>query len=306
MSEIADKIREGIKQFGYKFSTVAIKHLPELQEAVRKLIRQGLVDKQLHQNWDFYQETRADLPAAKTIIIVAMPQPINRFWFQWRGASYSADIPPTYFAEPEQARIEAILNDVLQPAGYKLAKARVALKTLAVRSGLARYGRNNISYIAGMGSFYRLVAFYTDCPCEEDNWQEAKMMKACAKCSLCRESCPTGIIPNDRFLIHAEHCLSQFNEAESNFPDWIKPDWHNALIGCLRCQLVCPVNKPNLGKIAPGSTFSEEETALILKKLPLEKMASQTRQKLSRLVDEEIYPVMARNLNALIAKQGQR
>lgn len=303
MSEIVDKIREGMKQFGYKFKTVSIKHLPEVQEAVGELVRQGLLNKRLHETWHFYLETNKNLPEAKTIVIVAMPQSITRVWFKWQGITYSADIPPTYFTEADESRVEDILSNVLETAGCKIVKAHLALKTLAVRSGLARYGRNNISYMPGMGSFCRLVAFYTDCPCEEDNWQESKAMKACDNCSLCRENCPVGSIPNDRFLIHAEHCLTRFNEMEPDFPNWIKPDWHNALIGCLRCQVVCPVNKPHLGKIATGPTFSEEETGLILNRVSVEKLAHQTRQKLERMVYDEIYPVMARNLSALIEKQ---
>jgi epoxyqueuosine reductase len=303
MSEIVDKIREGMKQFGYKFKTVSIKHLPEVQEAVGKLVRQGLLNKRLHETWHFYLETNKNLPEAKTIVIVAMPQPITRVWFKWQGITYSADIPPTYFTEADESRVEDILSNVLETTGCKIVKAHLALKTLAVRSGLARYGRNNISYIPRMGSFCRLIAFYTDYPCEEDNWQESKAMKACENCSLCRENCPVGSIPNDCFLIHAEHCLTRFNEMEPDFPDWIKPDWHNALIGCLRCQVVCPVNKPHLGKIATGPTFSEEETGLILNRVSVEKLAHQTRQKLERMVYDEIYPVMARNLSALIEKQ---
>jgi epoxyqueuosine reductase len=38
------------------------------------------------------------------------------------------------------------------------------LKRLAVRSGLARYGRNNVTYVEGMGSFLELSASLTDMP----------------------------------------------------------------------------------------------------------------------------------------------
>jgi epoxyqueuosine reductase len=300
MDAIVPRITDEMKQHRYKFSTVSIKHLSEIQDAVGKLIRQGMISEQLHRTWHFYLDTNKNLLEAKTIIVVAMPQSITRVWFKWQGIDYPADIPPTYFTQLDDSRAENILNGILGISGYKIAKARLALKTLAVRSGLAKYGRNNISYVPRMGSFFRLIAFYTDYPCEEDNWQEVIMMKGCEKCSLCRENCPTGSIPTDRFLIHAEDCLSQSNEAESDFPQWIQPEWHNALIGCMRCQLVCPVNKKLLNRIATGPTFSEEETDLILKGTLVEKLGSETRQKLDKMVHDEIYPVMARNLRALI------
>ena len=195
MNEITYKIQEEMKRFDYKARTVSIIHLSEVQEAVAKLIRQGLVNKQLHEKWHFYLDTNKDLPEAKTIVIVAIPQSITRVRFEWQGIIYPAEIAPNYITKTDESHVEKILNNVLETADYKIVKAHLALKTLAVRSGLARYGRNNISYVPGMGSFLRLVAFYTDCPCEEDNWQEAKAMDACENCSLCRENCPTGSIP---------------------------------------------------------------------------------------------------------------
>jgi epoxyqueuosine reductase len=304
MNGIITQIEEGMKQFGYKAKTVSITHLPELQEEVGKLVRQGMISERLHSTWHFYLQTNKNLPEAKTIVIVAMPQPITRVWFKYKGISYPADIPPDHFGKKvKESRAEEILNNVLKTTGYKIAKAHLALKTLAVRSGLAAYGRNNITYVSGMGSLCMLVAFYTDWSCEEDNWQESKVMVDCENCPLCRENCPTGSIPIDRFLIHAENCLGFLQEREPDVPYWVQfqPDWHNALIGCMRCQFVCPVNKPYLNKIETGPSFSEEETSLILNKTPWERLSSETRLKLEFF--DGIYPFIATNLSALIEKQ---
>ena len=303
MANVLGQISYAMSQCGYKAQTVSITHLPEVQEAVGKLVRQGLLNKQLHEKWHFYLKTNENLPEAKTIIVVAIPQPLTRLRFEWQGMTYPADIPPTYFTKADDSRAEVILKSVLETAGYKITKAHLALKTLAVRSGLARYGKNNISYVPGMGSFCQLVAFYSDCPCEKDNWQESEAMGACENCLLCLESCPTGSITVDRFLIHAENCLGSLNERESDLPYWVQlqPDWRNALIGCMRCQFVCPVDKPYLHKIVAGPSFSEQETGLILNKIPWEKLSPKTRQKLDDVYG--VYPLLARNLSALIEKQ---
>jgi epoxyqueuosine reductase len=248
-------------------------------------------------------DTNKDLPEAKTIIIVAIPQPITRVRFGWQGIVHPAEIAPNYINRADESHVEEFLNSILRVAGYNVVKAHLALKTLAVRGGLAQYGKNNIIYVSGMGSFLRLIAFYTDCPCEEDNWQEVKVMKDCENCSLCRENCPTGSIPDDRFLIHAENCLGSLNEREPDFPYWVhyQPDWPNALIGCMRCQFVCPANKPYTQKIVAGPHFSEEETGLILSKTPLETWPPETRHKL--VFAERNYPLLGSNLSALIEKQ---
>jgi epoxyqueuosine reductase len=304
LSEIAHRMQERMKQSGYKVKIVSIVHLSEIQDSVGKLVRQGLINKQLHERWHFYLNTNINLPEAEKIIIVAIPQPITRLRFEWQGIVYPAEIAPNYIVTVDESRAEEILNNILNPSGYRVVKAHLALKTLAVRSGLARYGRNNINYIPGMGSFCRLVAFYTDYPFEEDNWHEPRAMKACENCSLCRENCPTGSITVDRFLIHAEKCLGFLNEIEPDYPYWVQlqPDWQNAFIGCMRCQFICPVNKPYLRNIAEGTPFSEEETDLILNKMSWEKLSPETRYKLG--ISEGIYPLLPRNLSALMKKQS--
>ena len=210
---------------------------------------------------------------------------------------------PSYFNEVDESRAAKILNAVLAFEGCRIVKAHLALKTLAVRSGLAEYGRNNISYVPGMGSFLRLIAFYTDYTFEEDDWQESKVMKACEICSLCRDNCPTGSISAERFLIHAEDCLGSLNEREPEAPYWVRlqPDWQNAFIGCMRCQFICPVDKPYLCRIVEGSSFSEEETGLVLNNTHLENLSSETRQKLGN-PHPNLYKRLAPNLNALIEK----
>ena len=238
------KIREALKPCGYKVKTVSIAHLPEIQESVATLIRQRLINKRLADKWHFYRTPNTELPEAKTIIIAALPQAVTRLTFTWQGRDYPAEVAPGYFSAADEARAAEILNQVLGDGGYKISKARLPLKTLAVRSGLAKFGKNNLAYVPGMGSFCRLIAFYSDAPCEEDNWQESAAINICEKCTLCLENCPNGNIDAERFLIHAENCLGFLNEIEPDFPYWVQyqPDRLNAFVGCMRCQSACPVD----------------------------------------------------------------
>jgi epoxyqueuosine reductase len=304
MDDIFGNMQVAMKQLDYEARTVSIVHLSEVQEAVGNLIRRGFVNEGLHRRWHFHLDTDKSLPEARTIIIAAMPSPLTRIWFKHKGIAYPADIPPDHFGRrAKESRAREALSGVLRTAGYKIAQAHLALKTLAVRSGLAAYGRNNIAYVSGMGSLCMLVAFYTDWPCEEDNWQELKAMEACDTCSLCRENCPTGSIPADRFLIRAENCLGSLQEMKPDFPCWVRlqPGWHNALTGCMACQFVCPMNKPYLQRIVSGPAFSEDETSQILNGTPWEGLSPETRLRLE--LPPGIYPFLARNLGALIEKQ---
>jgi epoxyqueuosine reductase len=307
MAGIFEKALQELKRNGYKAKVVSITHLDELREDIDKFHRQGLLDKQLSDRYlRFYYSKPEDLPEATAIFIVAMAQPITRTRFKWHNTTYNMDIPPTYIRKIDDEHVKEILVSVLKPVGYGLTRARLPLKTLAVRSGLAQYGRNNITYVPGFGSFYRLIAFYSDYPCDDDNWQELKVMRGCVNCFKCLENCPTQCISTDRFLIHAENCLTYLNESESEFPVWVNPLWHNAIIGCIRCQLVCPTNKAQIKKVINGPQFSEKETELILQKTPLDKLPKITRENISSISGDDWYEVFPRNLNVLIKRREFR
>jgi len=139
-------------------------------------------------------------------------------------------------------------------------------KTLAAHTGLVEYGRNNITYVPGFGSFHRLTSFFTNRELPDD-WQEVKLMERCAECGACHKACPTEAIADDRFLLHAELCLTYHNEmpAETPFPDYVSEDMHNAVVGCMICQRVCPANNKVKDWMVHCHEFSEEETLFLAK-----------------------------------------
>jgi epoxyqueuosine reductase len=187
--------------------------------------------------------------------------------------------------------------------GFRLEKKRLPEKLLAVRSGLARYGKNNITYVPGMGSFHRPAVFVSDMPCDKDSWGELKRLKACAECTACVDACPTGAIVSHRFLVHAERCITFHNERSYEFPEWLDPAWHNSLVGCMICQNVCPMDQKFLNWQEDGATFSEEETAFFLNGVPQEKMPDKTIAKLQKLSMMEYANVFGRNLQAVLENQ---
>jgi epoxyqueuosine reductase len=291
---------------GFKARSVSIQRLAEVKEDIEKLKRQGLPDKHLAEVYlQFDYDVTASLPGVQSLLIIAIPQPMTRATFSWRNKVYTGDIPPTYIGKTDDARVKDTLTTIIGP-DFKLVRVSLPVKTLAVKSGLAQYGKNNITYVPGFGSYHRLVAFATDRSWQEDSWNESKMMKICEACNKCRENCPTHCIPADRFLLHAENCLTWHNEREDIFVNWIKPEWHHMLIGCMRCQLVCPVNRDQLNKIVPGVAFSEEETARLLQKTPWNTLSDEIRRKLTEIAMDDSYEVLARNLEVLIKAQDLR
>jgi epoxyqueuosine reductase len=286
----------------YKISVVSTRHLPELQQEIEERLNQGLLNKQLYQ--EYLSMLRFALPekltGAQSLIVVAVPRPQTQATFNWNGKSRPLLIPPTYTAFDEtRNEVESLLAEALGREGYKVARSTLPLKLLAVRSGLAEYGRNNICYVAGLGSFFQPVAVYSDMPCEKDRWQNAKMMASCQKCQLCRKACPTGAISSDRFLLRAERCITYHNERKGDipFPDWIKRSWHNCLVGCLHCQRACPENRHFVQWIGEAVEFNEEETRLLIKGVLREQLSTPMTNKLKQLGLIDYLENLPRNLS---------
>jgi len=288
-----------------KFRVVSTSRLPELKAEIETRRRQGQFDSEFAATYldRFKFAPPEELKDAKSLLVVAMPRPTTKGIFHWKGKKHAFILPPTYTAYDEKRlHIEHLVAEAVGGEGYRIATPQVPLKLLAIRSGLADYGRNNIAYVKGMGSFMRLTAVYTDDPLEGDSWQQAKAMDACENCELCRRACPTGAISPDRFLLHAERCLTFHNEKEGKipFPAWVKPEWHNAIVGCIRCQAACPENKPYLNKVGETAEFTEEETKLLLAGTPTAQLPPDTLAKMKTLSLLDYSSELPRNLGALL------
>jgi epoxyqueuosine reductase len=296
-----------LETLGRKVGVVPTRRLHDLHEDIEARHRDGLFDEEFYDErlTSFEWAPPDTLPQAQSIIVVAVPDPQRRITFTWHGEAVPAIVPPTYLHwQQVDKRVEEALAETLAPEGYHVALANLPKKLTAVRSGLAAYGRNNVTYVPGMGSFHRLVILWSDLPCEEDSWHDLRKMEACEKCQACQRACPTGAIDLDRFLLHAERCLTFLNEKplEVPFPDWVEPSWHNCLVGCLHCQRVCPENKDVKDWIEGDEVFTEEETALLLEETAADQLPPETSGKLERLDLVELLEVFPRNLSALLTR----
>lgn len=302
------KLFSQLTEQGYQGRIVSIEHLADLHAEIDGRHKQGVLDPELYETYlsEFAFRPPDTLPEAKSIIVVAAPQPRVRVTFGWDGGPVHTDIPPTYGERKKDRHFRELLAQVLEPAGYRIAKARLPKKLLATRCGLAAYGKNNITYVSGLGSFHGLVAVYSDVPVSEDHWQEPKMMERCENCSACQRHCPAGAIAAYRFLLHAERCITFHNEkpVDVPFPAWLDPAWHNCLVGCLHCQRVCPENREVWPWVEEGAEFSAEETALLLEGHPFDQLPEGTAEKLERLDIEWHTKLLPRNLKALLDQRG--
>jgi epoxyqueuosine reductase len=304
MASMMESLTSEFDALHASYRTVSVAHVEELKEELQHWKQGGIIGKRFYeQNYGFFEFGIPKMPIQpQSIIIIAIPQGIISLAWHHHSKTYQVVLPPTYRFSSVRARCLDLLIKVFQGEGCSAMRAALPVKLLAVRSGLGKYGRNNLCYVEGMGSFARLEAFYTDYVFPNDDWQEKKPLERCARCTLCMNACPTRCIPSERFLVHADQCLTYFNEFEDPFPPWVKPRWHNALVGCLRCQEVCPENRAVVHPREEGVTFSETETDLILQGTPKEQLPPGLVSKLQGLNMDEYIPVLPRNLGVLIKK----
>jgi epoxyqueuosine reductase len=251
----------------------------------------------------------------RSLIVIAASSPPRLVTFDLGDRQIEAVIPPTYVSSEIRSRDLEVLSGVLQPAGYDVRRVTLPAKMLAVRVGLAEYGRNGLAYVEGLGSFVRLDVFGTDAPLVDDAEAAAASallerlpvpprMRRCLACAWCYHACPTTCIDPGGDRIDPLRCLTYSNEHEGGWPDGLRPDAHNSLVGCMSCQMGCRVNLERGYLLAPvpAARFDWEETAIILEDLPQEKLPEPLRSKLDALDLAEYSPVLGRNLRALAGR----
>jgi epoxyqueuosine reductase len=261
----------------------------------------------------------------RSLVIAAVGRPLTQANLTWRGETRTIVVPPHYAGYAAVPRaMAARVDELLRPAGFRAAHCEPPLKTLATGAGLARYGRNNVTYVPGLGSWLQLGACVSDAPPPEGaEWGDPQVLDRCERCSACLRACPTQAIGGERFVLHTERCLTFHNESRDPLPEWIDPGAHHTAVGCLRCQQACPENvRVELVQAAP-EWFDEEETAAILAAEHLAADASAdsvgeaaaeqwpgvadaTREKLARCGLDYSPKVIARNIRVLLEGQPRR
>lgn len=297
----------------YAYSNISVRHFDELLANINTLDQEGkLSDHAVYRRYLEHVKYRMPegFPDVQSIIIMAvfnMPMFVD---FYLNDRIHEIMVPPQYYDDgiTEEDLRSTVLNDIIRNPRCKLERARhVSLKLMAVRSGLGKYGRNNICYVDGMGSLLRLCAYFTDYQFGMDNWREIRMMDVCEDCGICISECPTKCLSEKDFVIDAGRCLTLYNEIEGEFPEWIDPQAHNTLMGCMRCQLPCPANQEALRRSGRFEDVTEEETKKILAGRYDEELVNSLSRKLRMFSPDDaqdVLPLLQRNLGVLLLKTG--
>jgi len=300
---LAEALSFALEAAGCRHRLVPVQVAEELRETITGLRAEGLLAEEIYRQYEDYWDFTppVTVPEPQTVIVVAWASLPVRVRFHLDTGPLEAVVPPTYISSAGRARCLEAARTILRPAGHAVDWTTLPVKLLAVRAGLAQYGRNNLAYVTGLGSFARLGALCTDADLGAVKYETkaSMLMSCCPPCRNCHHVCPTGCIPHAGTVIDAGRCLSQANENEGDWPDWVPARSHNSLVGCMRCQEACPANRYYLRREELVAEFDRQETALILEGRPAEELPPELRKRLAELDLDGYSTVLGRNLRAL-------
>ena len=301
-NQIYRQISESLIRMGAKTAIISIDNLSKIQRLFTDIIDVRPYSIEFYEMYlkRLKEDNSTVFPDAKSIIIIVYPQQITGVNFNYNGRAIEIIIPPTYIYKDAENNIRSLLQKILSGYGYLLKNSTLPGKFTTVLSGLGKYGRNNLCYIKGMGSFNTPLIYLSDLPVEETQLSEISLASSCKNCKRCIDICPTGAINRDSFIINPEICITYFNENELELPDWILTKWQNTLVGCMLCQRICPMNKKLLNNINRSINFTEADTDLILQNTEFKDLPQSIKDKLTQLCLESYYEIIPRNLRILI------
>lgn len=262
-------LKQWADERGYKVAWGEIGLLAQVRADVLRRREIGQIDSEFFdERLRWVGAPEPDRSAFQSVILIAIRRPAHAIEFQFDSGVMQAIAPPTYV--DYDRTLERVRQDLAQSAlwGLRVEPARTSFKTLASLLGLARFGRNNLAYVDGFGSYCELVAVITDAVLPAAGAQPRDMLEtilpACRKCRLCLDACPTSAIGAERVLLKAERCVTRFNEVPGAVPDGIPVTQSDCLLGCMECQTVCPYNRGKLETVVSGVSFTKEETSALL------------------------------------------
>lgn len=205
-------------------------------------------------------DPEATLPGARSIVVAA--------------CSYHRDPPPRPADAGPVARVgryvwsddrERLLRglhavaDHLQASGHRACvvsdQNHLVDRAAAHRAGLGWFGKNANILVPGHGSFFVLGEVLTDAGPEDlpGVTEPEPVADGCGACERCIPACPTGAIVAPG-VIDARRCLSWTLQATGSFPVEQREALGDRIYGCDDCQDVCPPNRLEIRRAAPGGS----------------------------------------------------
>jgi epoxyqueuosine reductase len=239
-----------------------LKYLEELLEPISPyIIRKVRKPEALNWFYNFNKNYNEKLDVsnlkkeeAEGFVVVALGYNLHSTDFKKEEMSIS---PYYYFSNIYYQKMNRVV-ETLKKRGYMIGRINnIHLKSLANLSGIGYYGKNSIIYNDKFGSQMFLYAFSTE---ESLDWDEVNYkLSECGDCKICMEACPNNAL--EEYKLIREKCIRNYTLEGNYIPEKIRDTLGSRLIGCDKCQVVCPKNS---GKNEDLPIMNIQERELLL------------------------------------------
>lgn len=147
------------------------------------------------------------------------------------------------------------LADRLREAGHRTEAVfdddRLVDRALAVRSGVAWWGKSTMAITPGLGPWFLIGSVVTDAELEATQ----AMDRTCGTCTACIPACPTGAIIAPGML-DARRCLAAVFQTRGAIPGELRDAAGGRIYGCDDCLVACPPGHRYLDSVEPARQIS--------------------------------------------------
>jgi epoxyqueuosine reductase len=250
---LSDNVKEWALEAGFDLAGIAgVEPLPEAERSAKEWLSAGMAA-----GMKWITEGRIDLSYAPSLLLSSARSVITlgKYYLPPKedGASIAAG-PRGKIARYAQGqdyhdvfppRMASFVDRLARELGHRpstrffVDSSPLAEKPVAVRSGIAFYGKNGCMLTRGYGSWILLAEIMTDLELEPD----MPMRRDCGRCRICMDRCPTGAIAAP-YKVDARLCISYLTiEHKGPIPLELRGKMGNWIFGCDVCQDVCPYNQ---------------------------------------------------------------
>jgi epoxyqueuosine reductase len=124
---------------------------------------------------------------------------------------------------------------------------RLVDRAVAVRAGIAWWGKSAMVLAPGAGPWLLLGSVVTDAVLEPDS----AMRRDCGSCDACIPACPTGAIVAPGVL-DARRCLAAMAQRGGAIPREFREAMGQRVYGCDECLIACPPGQRSLAVLDEG------------------------------------------------------
>ena len=150
----------------------------------------------------------------------------------------------------------------------------LGVTTEELLSGPIRWFVPDAAYVPGMGSYVRLRCYIASKRAGSASAGMERLLEkdmgadflaeGCEGCGTCEAACPTGAIGNKGFMLDAGRCITLANESSNELPGWYEAGFDRCLVGCMRCQEICPMNEGMLKVVRLEAGLDEDQASWVL------------------------------------------